>query len=132
MRAIDGDRIVKILNECIDKILAIQNLDITYNPKLSAELQVYKDMLEDINEMPTIKPEPHWIPCSERLPEDEYVLISKKPTKISGDKWCVAIAIRTEDPRSRKIQWRDSGFGVIQDDKVLAWMPLPEFYRKEE
>ena len=70
-----------------------------------------------------------WIPCSERLPEDKYVLISKKPSKISGDKWCVTIAIRTADPRSGKIQWRDSGFGVIQDDKVLAWMPLPEPYR---
>jgi hypothetical protein len=73
-----------------------------------------------------------WIPCSERLPEDEYVLISKKPTKISGSKWSVAIAIRTADPRSRKIQWRDSGFGVIQDDKVLAWMPLPEPYQEGE
>ncbi len=72
-----------------------------------------------------------WIPCSERLPEDEYVLISKKPTKLSGSKWCVGIGIRTADPRSGKIQWRDSGFGVIQDDKVLAWMPLPEPYREE-
>lgn len=72
-----------------------------------------------------------WIPCSERLPEDEYVLISKKPSKISGSEWCVAIAIRTADPRSRKIQWRDSGFGVIQDDKVLAWMPLPEPYKEK-
>ena len=58
MRAIDGDRIVKILNECIDKILAIQgNLEMADNPKLSVELQVYKDMLEEINEMPTIEPE---------------------------------------------------------------------------
>lgn len=73
-----------------------------------------------------------WIPCGERLPEDEYVLISKKPTKISGSKWSVAIAIRTADPRSRKIQWRDSGFGVIQDDKVLAWMPLPEPYQEKD
>lgn len=72
-----------------------------------------------------------WISCSERLPEDEYVLISKKPTKLSGSKWSVAIAIRTEDPRSRKIQWRDIGFGVIQDDKVLAWMPLPEVFKGE-
>ena len=69
-----------------------------------------------------------WIPCKERLPEDEYVLISKKPTKLSGSKWSVAIAIRTADPRSGKIQWRDIGFGVIQDDKVLAWRPLPEPY----
>ena len=64
------------------------------------------------------------------LPEDEYVLVSKIPTKISGDKWSVTIAIRTTDPRSKKIQWRDSGFGVIQDDKVLAWMPLPEPYKE--
>ena len=81
-----------------------------------------------------------WIPVTERLPEpvtertleDEYVLISKKPTKLSGSKWSVAIAIRTADPRSGKIQWRDSGFGVIQDDKVLAWMPLPEPFRGGE
>ena len=73
-----------------------------------------------------------WIPVTERLPEDEYVLISKKPTKLSGNKWSVAIAIRTADPRSRKIQWRDSGFGIIQDDKVLAWRPLPEAYTEEE
>ena len=93
-----------------------------------------KDFLEWLNseaincsEIPN-----NWIPCSERLPEDEYVLISKKPTKISGDKWNVTIAIRTADPRSRKIQWRDIGFGVIQDDKVLAWQPLPQPYQEVE
>lgn len=80
----------------------------------------------------TIEPDCKWIPVTERMPEDEYVLISKKPTKISGDKWSVAIATRTADPRSGKIQWRDSGFGVIQDDKVLAWMPLPEPYKEGE
>ena len=58
MRAIDGDKIVKILNECIDKILAIQgNLEMADNPELSVELQVYKDMLDEINEMPTIEPD---------------------------------------------------------------------------
>ena len=79
-----------------------------------------------------LEKEPRWIPVSEKLPEDEYVLISKKPTKISGDKWSVAIAIRTADPRSGKIQWRDSGFGVIQDNEVLAWMPRPKPYQEGE
>ena len=92
-----------------------------------------------IEKLPAVQPATNcseipnnWIPCSERLPEDEYVLISKKPTKISGDKWNVTIAIRTADPRSRKIQWRDIGFGVIQDDKVLAWQALPQTYQEME
>lgn len=71
-----------------------------------------------------------WIPVSERLPEDEYVLICKKPSKISGDKWRVTIAIRMADPRSKKVQWRDIGFGIIPDDKILAWQYLPEPYQE--
>lgn len=78
-----------------------------------------------------LKVETEWIPCSEQLPEDEYVLISKKPSMLSGNKWCVGIGIRMADPRSGKIQWRDSGFDVIQDDKVLAWMPRPIPYKTE-
>lgn len=111
MRPIDADELKKDLTRFYDNEVTAKQL---------------------IDEQPTIEPEQRWIPCSERLPEDEYVLISKKPTNISGSKWSVAIAIRTADPRSRKIQWRDSGFGVIQDDKVLAWMPLPEPYQKGE
>ena len=89
------------------------------------------DAIEKISKLPSAQPEQRWIPVAEKLPEDEYVLISKKPTKISGDKWSVAIAIRMADPRSGKIQWRDSVFGIIQDDEVLAWMPLPEPYRED-
>ena len=77
------------------------------------------------------QPEQRWIPCSERLPENEYVLISKKPTMLSGSKWCVTVAIRMADPRSRKVKWMDIGFGKIPDDEVLAWMPMPEPYKVE-
>lgn len=90
------------------------------------------DIKHDIEALPSAQPEQRWISVSEKLPEDEYVLISKKPTKLSGSKWSVGIGIRTADPRSGKIQWRDSGFGIIQDDKVLAWRPLPEPYEAEE
>ena len=97
-----------------------------YDTRMLYEIQ---DTLESL---PAVQPETHWIPCSERLPEnEEYVLISKKPTMISGYKWSVAIAVRMADLRSRKIQWRDTGFGVIQEDKVLAWMPLPASYKGE-
>lgn len=91
----------------------------------------FEDACCAIENAPEVLPEPTWIPVSEKLPEENYVLISKKPTKLSGSKWCVTIAIRTVDPRSGKIYWRDIGFGAIPDDDVLAWMPLPEPYRGE-
>ena len=101
------------MTECGEVDTIIQSIDKIFEHNKTLE--------SFIKAIPSAQPEQRWIPVSERLPEDEYVLISKIPTK-------VAIAIRTADPRSRKIQWRDSGFGVIQDDKVLAWMPLPEPY----
>ena len=100
--------------------------------EVDAILKCNKEIRTALKNLPSKQPEQQWISCSERLPEDEYVLISKKPTKLSGSKWSVGIAIRMADPRSREIQWRDSGFGVIQDDKVLAWMPLPEPYQEGE
>ena len=81
-------------------------------------------------QLPSAQPEQRWIPCSERLPDEGYVLISKKPKKYFDGWRCVTIAIRMEDPRSRKVNWRDIGFGVIPDDNVLAWMPLPEPYEE--
>lgn len=87
---------------------------------------------ELVMEAPTIETERRWIPVSERMPKEEtYVLISKKPSPLSGKKWCVTVAGRFIDGRSRKVEWRDIGFGRIYDDDVLAWMPLPEPYKKE-
>ena len=111
----------KVEGDCISRQMAIDAMKDALDPHI---VQFVKSKMA-IEALPSAQPEPHWIPCSERLPENEYVLISKKPTMISGDKWSVAIAVRMADPRSGKIQWRDSGFGVIQDDKVLAWMPMP-------
>lgn len=104
-----------------------QNIDDAYD-------QGWYDLQKCIEQLPSAQAQAQaqaqWILCSERLPEDKYVLISKKPTKLSGSKWCVTIAIRMADPRSRKVNWRDIGFNVIQDNEVLAWMPLPEVYKE--
>ena len=90
------------------------------------------DILEFIERQPTVEQQPRWIPCSERLPEDDvYVLISKKPSPISGNKFSVTIGMRYINRRSKKAEWRDSGFGYLSDDKVLAWMPLPSPYQEE-
>ena len=99
---------------------------------LERQKQITSKAIAKIKELSNYSESPNnWIPCTpETMPKDEYVLISKKPSKLSGSKWCVTIGIRTADPRSGKIYWRDIGFGVIQDDKVLAWMPLPEPYKE--
>lgn len=130
MRLIDADALIEILGTAIRNMQgAAKFIGAEDDPELKMEIKAYTDILNGVKEQPTIEPEPQWIPCSERLPEEDYVLISKKPTKISGDKWCVAIAIRMTDPRSGKVNWRDTGFGVIPDDNVLAWMPLPPSYK---
>ena len=59
----------------------------------------------------------HWIPCSERLPDEfgEY-LVTKK-----------AIGWNCEEYNSNDIAYFDNE-GFHKADKVLAWMPLPEPY----
>lgn len=71
------------------------------------------DILEMIESQPTIQPEQRWIPCSERLPDnDEPVLISNSHgvTKAwwNGRFW--------------------TSIAVKKYKTVTAWMPLPEPY----
>lgn len=117
MRAVDGDKIVKILT--------VQgNLEMADNPKLSVELQVYKDMLDEINEMPTIEPEPHWIPWdSGRFPDDSGTYIV---TAYDGAKERVTFA----KYQKRLKRWELTGARSYW--KVLAWMPLPEPYKEDD
>ena len=78
------------------------------------------------------QPEQRWIPVTERLPEvGAYVLISKKALNFRSNLPNVCTAHRSCDPRSGKEEWNDMLFGKLDDDDVLAWMPLPEPYREE-
>jgi hypothetical protein len=85
-----------------------------------------------IERLPSTQPEQRWIPCGERLPEvGTYVLISKKALGFRSNLPNVCTAHRSHDPRSGKEEWNDMLFGKLDDDDVLAWMPLPEPYRAE-
>lgn len=70
-------------------------------------------------ELASIHPEPHWIPCSERLPEKEgYYLITKECLGFVG-----------VDTRYYYTE-RDSGYwSLYENGTVIAWMPLPEPYK---
>lgn len=81
-----------------------------------------KEAVEDeINEQPTIEPEPHWIPCTERLPEIwDYVLCSQVNGDVGEGKllddgyWHICY-----DQSHRRKTW------------VVAWQPLPEKFKEE-
>lgn len=64
---------------------------------------------------------PKWIPCSERLPEKTgYYLVSG----MSGGVYSTGF-----DNMSEGFGYYDDGF-FIEDDTVIAWMPLPEPYKR--
>ena len=81
---------------------------------------------EDICAMPTIKPEPQWIPVSEKLPD-------KKDDYLCSYNGCAVVDICEYDPdRNEWGFFYDGGWKVVSN--VIAWMPLPEPYaeRREE
>lgn len=83
--------------------------------------------------------EQRWIPCSERLPEeDTEVLISYRYKEGEGDTDHVNIDITSYGTvcfGGRKIhtlkEWRQPFDYFHANYEVIAWMPLPEPYRKE-
>ena len=96
-----------------------------------------QDFCEWIDDAPTIEPEPHWIPCSERLPEKSGRYLVTRGLNACGSLWNRIYIANYSDLmgiKSVKIWWQGnvgkSDFERLDD--VLAWMPLPEPYREGE
>lgn len=95
------------------------------------ETDIAVSLMMEIEEAPTIEPEPHWIPCSERLPDAEYgegdsVLCCTESGLMyilywDGGNWCV--------PTGEPHEWVNHKTGW--HDKVIVWMPLPKPYRED-
>ena len=85
-------------------------------------VDVYRyNVIQDLADAPTVDAEPKWIPCSERLPDDDrtkVVTLANGNAECgyysNGDWWCVGDSISLENPT------------------VIAWMPLPEPYKPYE
>ena len=82
---------------------------------------------------------PQWIPCSERLPEEDgdywitvdprYVPPQYKSTDIilwSNGKWMMADYFVIDGEGRKMPEYK----AVEVDIPIIAWMPLPEPYRK--
>ena len=87
-------------------------------PCRACDIEDVLDALDDY--APTVQPEPHWIPCSDRLP------------KISED-----VLLNYFDEVT--IGWLNSdgswsifdGQECVSADEISAWMPLPEPWKGE-
>ena len=77
MRAIDGDALRDRL----------QNLagDEWNQSTTTSWAEAYKECADIVEDAPTIEPEPHWIPCSERLPECEQEVLICTKRKLIGE-----------------------------------------------
>lgn len=72
--------------------------------------------------LPSVQPEPQWIPCLERMPEDNTdVLLQFKSNMTVGFYEDGDWAINTGD----------GIYSMIGDneEKPIAWMPIPEAYK---
>lgn len=96
-----------------------------------------KQLLEGF---PSAQPEQRWIPCSERLPEeDTEVLISYRYKEGEGDTDHVNIDITSYGTvcfGGREIhtlkEWRQPFDYFHANYEVIAWMPLPKPYKEDD
>lgn len=134
-----------------DALIAQMKADAEQMEEPIAKMFTYA-AINDVKHAPTIEPEPKWVLCSERLPEDTVIVTAE--TKTFKHKYvCEAVWI----PRWSKIaeydnwedcseynededeyyvlegwyervhNWDEYSFVGIEDD-VIAWMPLPKPY----
>ena len=83
------------------------------------EMEIQRSAMKSMGYEPALKDaQPHWIPCNERLPEDDrskVVTLANGNAEVgyysNGDWWCVGDKVTLENPT------------------VIAWMPLPESYK---
>lgn len=85
-----------------------------------------RDAVDVICGLPTINNEPHWIPVTERLPEEEgeYLVTSVYQYYRDGRK-----TYKTTVDR-----WSRNGAGkewvATSNDAHIAWMPFPKPYKR--
>ena len=124
MRLIDAEALIQLLRTCADD-------DWNKKTPSGSWSDAYEEMILHVEDMPTIEPEPQWIPCSERLPDIKEHHVSK-PCIVYCENGAYSFA-ELEENIVGQVGWnceRDDEYHEPLGD-VLAWMPLPSPYREE-
>ena len=106
-----------VVIECVYKALRIPPLKGVFTDTMSLAISM-------VNDLSSAQPEPHWIPCKERLPEKEIDVLCCRDNKSMAIMHFNPV-LTTRYPK---------GFSVVEDsfswrqDNVIAWMTLPEPY----
>lgn len=82
--------------------------------------EALKMLIDKIEHAPTIKPEPKWIPVSERLPKQGQEVICQCRANIIK-----VLKLDADD------DWYQDAEHCYMSGFVIAWMPLPESYSGE-
>lgn len=119
---------------------ALENIDCSDGIGISAlKCDVVEDALNAIKALPPAQLAQRWIPCSEKLPEeDTEVLISYRYKEGEGDTDHVNIDITSYGTvcfGGREIhtlkEWRQPFDYFHANYEVIAWRPLPEPFKGE-
>ena len=127
------------MSDLIDRYMAIDAFGLSektrkyggdhsgYDTRMLYEIQ---DVLEGL---PSAQPEPQWIPCSERLPEEKDAGILKKlGTNKMSDYVIATVEVKGERMTVTACtyngEWDWNMKYAFPDYKIIAWMPLPEPY----
>ena len=105
--------------------------------------EVYADCIETLELLPSVQPEPKYIPCSERLPEerDWYLGIFKEPDTgwINPLPFICDYLLGKKTKATTKEGWILRGFTDREeyidyyfDLECVAWMPMPKPYKEAE
>lgn len=94
------------------------------------------EFIKDLPSVTLTRKKDGWIPCSERLPEENGRYIVTRGLNACGSLWNRVYIVNYSDLMGIKKEkiWWDGNVGKSdfeRYDDVLAWMPLPEKYKGE-
>lgn len=135
MRLIDADAFKDYIREACEDFAPL------FDDNGEVARLITENFCYDIDEQPTIQPEPHWIPVTERLPEEEDSIFARY---YGTDRWTKSMfrkksrevivtsvfedgELHTEVAHTIDGEWH-VGVNVVPRT-VIAWMPLPEPFK---